>query len=323
MKVAAEAPTGTSSTSAAELAAFPPVSAVVPTHRRPELMHAAVQSIVDQDYQGPIEIIVVFDACPPELPEVDLGPNRTLRAVVNERVRGLAGARNSGILSASHDFIAFLDDDDTWMPRKLTAQMQLFERRPDLRLVGSAMQVDDGHTTHERLVPSGVVTRADLLRDRLAGLHSSSFVFRRSALIDEIGMIDEQLPGAYGEDYDVLLRTAELAPIELVNEPLVSVRWQGQSYYFGRWAEYAEALTYMLAKHEDIANDPKALARIKSQIAFGLAASGGGRRSRQVARQVLRRDPTQLRAWLALAISWRLITADTVGRIANRLGKGI
>jgi hypothetical protein len=323
VKLADASSAGRSTTPLVESSTFPPVSAVVPTHRRPELMRAAVQSIIDQDYPGLIEIIVVFDACPPELPDVDLGPNRTLRALVNERVRGLAGARNSGILDASHDFVAFLDDDDAWLPRKLTAQMPLFERRADIRLVGSAMQVDDGHSTHERLVPSDVVTHDDLIHSRLAGLHSSSFVFRRSALIDEIGLIDEQLPGAYGEDYDVLLRTALLAPITLVNEPLVSVRWQGQSYYFGRWAEYAEALTYLLAKHEDIASEPSALARIKSQIAFALAASGEGQRSRQVARQVLRRDPRRVRAWLALAISWHIVSADSVGRLANRLGKGI
>ncbi len=302
---------------------YPPVTAVVPTHRRPELMRAAVQSIIKQDYPGSIEIIVVFDACAPDLPDVPSRPDRALRAIVNTRVRGLAGARNSGILAASHDFIAFLDDDDVWLPRKLTAQMPLFEQRDDVRLVGSAMLVDDGRHTHERLVPSDVVTHDDLIRSRLAGLHSSSFVFRRSALIDEIGLIDEELPRGYGEDYDVLLRTASLAPIKLVNEPLISVRWSGQSYFFGRWAEYAEALTYLLDKHEDIANEPNALARIKSQIAFALAASGSSKRSRQVAREVLRHDPRQLRAWLALAISWRLITADRVGRAANRLGKGI
>ncbi len=303
--------------------ASPAVTAVVPTHRRPELMREAVQSIIDQDYPGLIEIIVVFDACAAELPDVQTGPLRTLRAVVNERVRGLAGARNAGILAATYGFVAFLDDDDTWLPGKLSAQMPIFEEHADVRLVGTAMQVDDGHKTHERLVPSNVVTREDLVRNRLAGLHSSSFVFRRDALVDEIGLIDESLPAGYGEDYDVLLTTAGLGPIRLVNQPLVSVRWQGQSYYFGRWAEYAQALTYLLSKHEAIADDPAALTRIQSQIAFSLAASGQGREARSLVRRVLSQDPFNLRAWLSLAISAHLISADTVGRVANRFGKGI
>lgn len=305
------------------VATFPSVTTVVPTHRRPEMMREAVQSVFDQDYPGHIEVLVVFDACAPELPRVETTRKRSLRAIVNERVRGLAGARNSGILEASHEFVAFLDDDDVWLPGKLSAQMPLFERHPDVRLVGTAMRVDDGRQTHERLVPSDVVTRDDLVRDRLVGLHASSFVFRRDALIGEVGLIDEDLPGAYGEDYDVLLTTAGLGPIRLVNEPLVSVRWQGQSYFFGRWAAYAEALTYLLAKHDDIAADPDALAHIRSQIAFALAAGDRRREARRLARQALRHSPVNLRAWLALAISWRLITADAVGRLANRFGKGI
>ncbi len=308
---------------ATAVVASPAVTAVVPTHRRPELMRQAVQSIVDQDYPGMIEIIVVFDACEPDLPDVETGPTRSLRAVVNERVRGLAGARNAGILAASHGFVAFLDDDDTWLPAKLSAQMPVFDEHADVRLVGTAMQVDDGHQTHERLVPTDVVTRADLIRNRLAGLHSSSFVFRRTALVEEIGLIDERLPGAYGEDYDVLLTTAALGPIRLVNRPLVSVLWQGQSYYFGRWAEYAQALTYLLAKHDDIADDLDALTRIRSQIAFALAASGQRREARSLIGPILRHQPGNLRGWLALAISWRLVSADAVGRVANRFGKGI
>lgn len=305
------------------VATCPPVTAVVPTHRRPELMREAVRSIIEQDYLGHIEIIVVFDACPHELPAVETGPRRTLRGVDNQRARGLAGARNTGILAASHDFVAFLDDDDAWFRGKLSAQMPVFEQHPDVRLVGTAMRVDNGRRTHDRLVPSDVVTHVDIVRDRTAGLHSSSFVFRRDALLGEVGLIDEELPGSYGEDYDVLLTTTGIGPVRLVNEPLVSVRWQGQSFYFGRWAEYAEALTYLVGKHPDIVADPAALSRIHSQIAFGLAAGDRRRDGRALARQVLHRNPRNLRAWLALAISWRLVTADAVGRLANRFGKGI
>lgn len=311
------------SLTAAPVQEAPAVTVVVPTHRRPELMREAVESVLAQDYTGPLEVLVVFDACDPVLPDVALADHQQLRALVNERTRGLAGARNSGILAARHDFVAFLDDDDTWHPGKLTAQMPRFDEHPETLLVGTAMQVDDGHSRHDRLVPGDVVRHADLVRDRLAGLHSSSFVFRREALVERIGLIDEDLPGAYGEDYDVLLTTAALAPIQVVNTPLVTVRWQGQSFFFGRWAEYASALEYLLAKHTEIHDEPRALARIRSQIAFALAASGQRRAARRLLRQVLRHDPRNLRAWLALAISLRLASADRIGRVANRFGKGI
>jgi glycosyltransferase involved in cell wall biosynthesis len=301
----------------------PPVSAVVPTHRRPDSMRRAVQSILDQTYPGDIEVIVVFDDCPVELPDVRVPDGRTLRVIGNERVRGLAGARNSGITAAQHDFIAFLDDDDTWMPDKLAEQMAVFEQHPAVGLVGSAIRVDDGRTTHDRLVPGTVVTHDDLVRDRIAGLHSSSFVFRRDVLIDRVGMIDEALPGAHGEDYDVLLTTARLAPIRLVNRPLVSVRWVGESYFYGHWHQYAQGHMYLLAKHPELRADENAHARLSSQIGFALAAAGRRAEARTWLRRSLRRQPLNVRAWLGLLISWRVLSAREVARLANLTGKGI
>jgi glycosyltransferase involved in cell wall biosynthesis len=301
----------------------PAVTAVVPTHRRPELMRLAVQSVLDQTYAGDIEVIVVFDACEPDLPDVEVPEHRSVRGVVNERVRGLAGARNSGILAARHGFVAFLDDDDTWMPGKLTAQMAVFEDHPDVGLVGTAMQVDDGRSTHERLAPATVITHADLVHDRIAGLHSSSFVFRRDVLVDGIGMIDEDLPGAYGEDYDVLLTASQLAPVRVVNRPLVSVRWSGESFFYGRWTQYAEGLTYLLEKHPELRSDDHARARIGSQIGFALAAAGRRAEARSWLRGSLRLQPLNVRAWLGLLISYRLMSASLVARLANLAGKGV
>lgn len=302
---------------------LPPVSAVVPTHHRPELMRRAVQSILDQTYAGEIEVVVVFDDCPVELPAIPAAPGRSVRAVTNQRVPGLAGARNSGILAARHEFIAFLDDDDHWMPTKLAAQMAVFAAHPATGLVGTGMLVDDGRTTHERLAPQAVVSHDDLVRDRIPGLHSSSFVFRREVLVDHVGMIDEDLPGAQGEDYDVLLTTAELAPIQVVNRPLVSVRWSGGSYFYGRWGPYAEGHMYLLDKHPGLRSHHGALARLSSQIGFALAADGRRRQSRRWLRQSLRHRPLTLRAWLGLLVSYRLISATRIARLAHLTGRGI
>ena len=301
----------------------PGVTVVVPTHRRPQLMREAVESVLAQEHDGPLEVVVVFDACDPVLPDVELAPNQTLLAVVNERTRGLAGARNTGILAASHDLVAFLDDDDTWLPGKLAPQLAIFAAHPDVRLVATAMQVDDGTQLIDRLVPADVVDHAALVRERFGGLHSSSFVLRRDALVDEIGMIDEDLPRGYAEDTDVLLSASRLAPVRLVNQPLVRVRWQGQSYFFGRWAEYAAALTYLLAKHPEFHADRIALSRMRSQIAFGLVASDQRAAGRREAVRSLRGRPTNLRAWLALAVGLRLVSVDAVVRVARRFGKGI
>lgn len=306
-----------------DVTAWPTVTVVVPTHDRMELMTKAVQSVLDQDHPGPIDVLIVFDASAIEVPALEVPPNRTLRGIANDRTRGLAGARNSGIMAADTELVAFLDDDDVWLPSKLRRQLELLRADPEALLVGTAMLVDDGTRIHERLVGSTMVTRPQFIADRLPGLHSSSLLFRRSALLGEIGLVDEQLPISYGEDYDILLRSAEVTPVRVIDEPLVTVRWTGQSYFFGRWAKYAEALQYLLAKHPDFAEQRRPLGRIQAQVAFALAASRQGRAARRWAWRALRNDPRQVKAAIAIAISLRLVTPDRVARIVRRFGKGI
>lgn len=304
------------------MATRPPVTAVIPTHNRPLLMQRSLESVIYQRYDGEIEVVIVFDACEPFLPPVQVPPNCTVHTVVNERSRGLAGARNTGIMHASHDFVAFLDDDDYWLAGKLEAQMARFAEAPEALLVGTAAVFDDGRRTHERLVPMERVGHADLLRDRMAGLHSSTFVFRKDALTGPVGLVDESLPGSYGEDYDLLLRTALAGPIVVVNRPLVSVAL-GQSYFFGKWGAYAEGLEYLLAEHPGFQDDDEAHGRIASQIAFARAAARQRTLARVWVRRALAHDRTQVKAWLALGISLRLLSAKHVVALVQRMGKGI
>lgn len=302
---------------------LPAVTAVIPTHNRRDQMRRALESVLAQDYDGPIDVVIVFDAEEPYLPDVAIPPGRTVTAIVNTRSRGLAGARNSGILAASNDYVAFLDDDDWWLSGKIAAQMPLFDGEPDVLLCGTAIVLDDGEHQHERSIPVEAVTHAVLLRDRIAGLHSSTFVFRREALMGAVGLVDEELPGSYGEDYDLLLRTSQVGRIAVVNRPLVGVTWSQNSYFFGKWGAYAEGLEYLLATHEGFSRDKKAYGRLASQIAFARASNGERRLARRWARAALRNDPTQIRAWLTLPISFRLMSASWVARTVQRLGKGI
>ncbi len=305
------------------MAARPGVTVVVPTHRRPALMRRAVESVLAQEYDGDVEVIVVFDGCEPADPDVVVPPSRTVRTMANARTRGLAGARNTGIVAAAHDHVAFLDDDDHWLPGKLRAQMAVFEEHPEAVLVGTAIIADDGRRTHVRLVPMETVGYADLLRDRLAGLHSSTFVFPRAALLGPVGLVDEHLPGSYGEDWDLLLRTARAGPIRVVNRPLVSVSWSGGSYFLGRWAPYAEGLEYLLEQHPAFAEDRRAYGGIAGKIAFATAAAGRRPAALAWARRSLRHDPTEPRSWLAVVVALRLLSADRVVRLVQRVGRGI
>ena len=119
----------------------PALSVVVPTRDRPELLRRAVRSILDQDYDGDVHCLIVFDGGDPVPVEVPTSQRRSLRMLTNLRTPGLAGARNTGILEADGDLVAFCDDDDEWMPDKLRAQVRELEAEPQAEIVGSGIEV--------------------------------------------------------------------------------------------------------------------------------------------------------------------------------------
>ena len=102
----------------------PLVSVVIPTRNRPDLVVRSVNSALAQSFNA-IEIIIVVDG-------FDEATLQMLQQIDDSRVRvltlpvplGAGGARNAGVNEARSQWIAFLDDDDEWFPRKLEIQIQ-------------------------------------------------------------------------------------------------------------------------------------------------------------------------------------------------------
>jgi GT2 family glycosyltransferase len=296
---------------------------VVPTRDRPELLRRAVAAILGQSYQGTVECVVVFDQSEPSLPWGDPGPSRRLVLVRNQRTPGLAGARNTGALHATGALVAFCDDDDEWLPGKLERQVAELAARPDAAVATTGIVVRYGERSTTRLAPTAQVTHGQLLRSRLTELHPSTVLVRRARLLDGIGLVDEHIPGSYAEDYEWLLRAARLGPVLAVQEPLVVVHWHQSSFFADRWRMIIAALTYLVDKHRELQQEPSGLARIYGQIAFAHAALGERRAARRWARRTLSLDRRERRAYLALAVSLRLVKARTLVRLAHAAGKGI
>ncbi|NLU80469.1 glycosyltransferase [Micromonospora sp. HNM0581] len=303
---------------------YPSVSTVVPTRNRPELLRAAVTAILAQDYPGPIEVVVVYDQSEPDTALADLStPDRTVRVITNGRTAGLAGARNTGILAATGELVAFCDDDDEWLPGKLRAQVEALASVPGAEFVSCGIRVSyDGHTV-ERVLNRDSISLAELLRDRMTELHPSTFVIQAAALRDGFGLVDEEIPGSYAEDYEFLLRAARSAPLVNLPTPFVVVRWHKRSYFAQRWDTISEALQWLLDRYPEFAGQPAGQARVTGQIAFARAASGDSRGAVRWARRTIRRNPREARAYLALAVAGRVVRADTVLRTLHRRGRGI
>jgi glycosyltransferase involved in cell wall biosynthesis len=303
------------------------IGVVIPTRGdRPDLLRAATRAVLAQRYAGPVRVVVVADGADPATvaeqvadavsPGDRAGGCHDVRVLANRLSPGLPGARNTGIAACDTDLVAFCDDDDLWLPGKLTAQADALAAG-GAEFASCAIEVEYGRRRVTRLAGTGTVTPADLVRSRMVMVHSSTFLFRRGAL-----WVDESAPAGQNEDWDLALRAAKRHPIANVDRPLVRVRW-GASHYVARWADRIAGLEWMLARHPELAVDPRGAARVYGQLAFHHAALG---RRREAGRWALRALATRLsepRAPIALAVAAGLVSAPSVLARLHDRGHGI
>lgn len=299
----------------------PVVSVIVATRDRPGLLERAVASILQQDYPGAIECIVVYDHVDVRDLDVEAGPDRSLKLINNTHRQGLPGGRNSGADAATGDLLAFCDDDDIWLPAKLRRQVELLAD-PAIGAVTCGLRLRGPGIDKERVLDRDTVTHEEFLADRVMEVHSSTMLVRRTTW-EAAGEVDEQIPGGYSEDYEWLLRVSAHTPIAVVRQALVIVDWHGGSFYFGRWATIVEAQRYLIAKHPDLGQSRAGLARLRGQIAFALAS--GNRRTEAVRElaAVVRLNPREKRVLVTVPVILRLMTGERVLRMAQKRGRGI
>ncbi|HEY3990289.1 MAG TPA: glycosyltransferase family 2 protein [Acidobacteriaceae bacterium] len=128
------------------------VSVVIPTRNRPELVRRAVESVLAQTYRD-FEIIVVIDG-PDAMTEAALGEftDPRLRLLALAESQGGSDARNAGIAAAKGEWVAFLDDDDEWLPEKLARQLAHSAARPE-RPVFLASRFIERSELGDRILP--------------------------------------------------------------------------------------------------------------------------------------------------------------------------
>lgn len=296
------------------------VCVVIPAHTRVLELRAAIDAVLSQDYDGPLAITVVYDRAEADL-TLEQSGERPVNVITNTRTPGLAGARNTGILAASAEWVAFCDDDDVWHPTKLRRQMTAVDASTQLVTCSVVVDFEGKQTT--RLAGVSEVTHPMLVRSRMSMLHSSTLVFRRMSLIGEIGLVSEELPGSQNEDWDMLLRASAVAPITHVDEPLVTVFWGRASHFSRQWETKIASSEWMLTHHPSIAADSPGAARLMGQIAFAHACNGARREAWRWSADALKRRPTQWRAWLAAIVAVVPRSGPAVLSVLHRFGRGV
>jgi glycosyltransferase involved in cell wall biosynthesis len=206
-----------------------PVSVVIPAYNSEEFIGEAISSALAQTLRVS-EIIVVDDGSSDQTAEVaaKLGAS-----VIRQEHGGISVARNAGIRAAKHEWIAYLDADDIWEPKKIEYQWAAIRRHPDVGLVSCDLsQWIHGSPASETVYELAGVDDKDtpmvyipqaqgaFLIDRMS-YNSPTMLIRRELLLS-VGLFDEQV--RYVEGVECYLRVIARCPIVLVELPLARQR---------------------------------------------------------------------------------------------------
>ena len=137
--------------------------------------------------------------------------------------RGKSASLNLGLASARGEFVAFLDHDDIWLPRKIERQIEQFESDEDIALVYCDGNWLNCGQVGSRILGEGFSEPSNpvkLLMD--CYILSASAVMVRKRVFNDVGLFDEDLVGC--DDHDMWLRIAERYRMVYLNEPLYHYR---------------------------------------------------------------------------------------------------
>jgi glycosyltransferase involved in cell wall biosynthesis len=200
---------------------MPRVSVIITTHNRAGLLRNAVASVLAQSFQD-FEIIIVDDASSDATQAVIANCSEArIRYLRHAKNRGEAACRNTGVDHATGDYIAFLDDDDTWLPEKLAMQVEALDRcRPRVGGIYTGYHRVDIETG-QIMATIAAEKRGNIYGDLRAQnwVGSPSAVLLRRECFNKVGRFDEKIK--FGVDYDMWIRISRLYDFEIINEPLL------------------------------------------------------------------------------------------------------
>ncbi len=184
----------------------------------------AIDSILAQTYKN-IEIIVVDDSPESFSQRLDVqflvqARAQNISYILHETNQGACIARNTGLKMAKGEFVAFLDDDDEWMPDKIEKQIQAFDHESVALTYCGRMTINDssGIKIIDKVSYHQGKVFPELILKNFIG--STSIPLLRKSCIIEVGGFDPMMKSA--QDYDVWLRLAEKYLVRFVAEPLVA-----------------------------------------------------------------------------------------------------
>lgn len=273
---------------------MPRVSVIIPTLNRVHVLPRAIRSALAQTVTD-LEVLVVDDGSTDGTEDVvEALSEPRVRLVCHESRRGAPAARNTGIEHARGEYLAFLDSDDEWLPRKLERQLAALspsiDGAVDVATCGLTSRSVPDRSPEAR--PPRELTYRGLLAFREGPWSGPTILVRRTQATEAI-RFDESL--CSGQDWDFVVRLADRARVVTVPEPLLLVH-RAPGEFIGTPTAKLRGRLQLLAKYgEELRRHPDALAAHLAGIGKASIRCGQTRQAWSYLGRTLACGPTGLR----------------------------
>jgi len=194
------------------------ISVIIPMYNSAGSIERALESVINQDYDGLIEVIVVNDGSKDDSVKIVKAfiecNNYIGIRLISQENGGVSKARNTGLKNAKGDYIAFLDSDDAWFPDKLSRQTKIFEEKPNVDFLATAFE---GFYMKNRL--EGELINVKFINLIFKNFFQPSTVLMKKAIVDKIGLFDETQK--YAEEGNFFFRVSQEFNCFFYNKKLI------------------------------------------------------------------------------------------------------
>lgn len=230
----------------------PLVTVVLPSRDRPVEVRRAARTVIAQTFTD-WELVIVDDGSDPAADVIGLeAMDPRILVLRNETSQGVSEARNRGILEARGRWLAFLDDDDVWHPRKLEAQLAAAEEMDATFVYTSAavVQADFRRAHVEPALDDGDVHRRMAFRNLV---RAPSCVLVDADTVRSVGGFDRGL--SVTADWDMWLRLCDRVTAAAVDEALTGVVEHPGSMQLVLAEEIGDELAYLRERHGPVCRE--------------------------------------------------------------------
>jgi glycosyltransferase involved in cell wall biosynthesis len=282
----------------------PVVSVIIPTYNRAHLLCRAMQSVLNQTYLD-FELIIVDDGSTDNTDKIIKEfqeHDKRIKYIRHEKNKGGSAARNSGIKISRGEYIAFLDSDDEWLPRKMEKQEIKFQNALDnvgVIYSGFSCISESSGKIIAKITPT---LRGNVYTNLLEGcILGSPTPLIKKICFRKAGFFDETLPSC--QDWDMWIRLSKYYAFDFVPDILAKHHIHGSQISVNLNAKIVARKKLVEKYWVDLSRKSKILSILLKRLGILCCLNGDSREGRRYFLGSIKRKPLQKGGYVNFLLS--------------------